>query len=200
MGFHGGGWFGYLGASDQKPKVTWKLLRRVFVYAPYRGRLVAILVLILSTTGLNLLNPLILRDLIDNTIPTGDVTGWSAGSGAVSIPAVNGGIAVIQRRFNSQVGEGVIYDLRVALYAHLQRMSLRFFTNTRVGELMSRLNNDVVGAQNAICNTIVGIITNMIQAAASDGRMLSLEWRLTLQHCYLAVVPPGGAQPGLPAA
>ena len=68
----------------------------------------------------------------------------------------------------------------MALYAHLQRMSLRFFTHTRVGELMSRLNNDVVGAQNAITNTIVGIITNIIQAVAILTVMLSLEWRLTL--------------------
>ncbi len=74
---------------------------------------------------------------------------------------------------NARIGEGVIYDLRVALFARLQRMSLRFFTNTRVGELMSRLNNDVVGAQNAISNTIVGILTNIIQAsrrAAGDAQ------------------------------
>ena len=64
----------------------------------------------------------------------------------------------------------MIYDLRVALFARLQRMSLRFFTNTKVGELMSRLNNDVVGAQNAISNTIVGIITNIIQAVRGAGR------------------------------
>jgi ATP-binding cassette subfamily B protein len=68
----------------------------------------------------------------------------------------------------------------VALYAHLQRMSLRFFTHTRIGELMSRLNNDVIGAQNAISNTIVGILTNLIQAVAVMTVMLSLEWRLTL--------------------
>ncbi len=74
----------------------------------------------------------------------------------------------------------MIYDLRVALFARLQRMSLRFFTNTRLGELMSRLNNDVVGAQNAISNTIVGILTNLIQASAVLLVMLSLEWRLTI--------------------
>ncbi len=182
MGFHGGGWFGYLGASDQKPKVTWTLLRRVFDYGrPYRWRLAAILILILATTGLSLLNPLILRDLIDRTIPSGDVNRLVLLALALlAIPAANGGIAVLQRRYNSQVGEGVIYDLRVALYARLQRMSLRFFTNTRVGELMSRLNNDVVGAQNAITNTIVGIITNIIQAVAILTVMLSLEWHLTI--------------------
>jgi ATP-binding cassette subfamily B protein len=78
------------------------------------------------------------------------------------------------------VGEGVIYDLRSTLFARLQRMSLRFFTNTKVGELMSRLNNDVVGAQNAISNTIVNIVTNLIEAIALLAVMLTLEWRLTL--------------------
>ena len=87
---------------------------------------------------------------------------------------------VVQRRINARVGEGVICDLRLALYAGLQRMSLRFFTNTKVGELMSRLNNDVVGAQNAISSTIVGIITQFIQAVAVLAVMLTLEWRLTL--------------------
>jgi ATP-binding cassette subfamily B protein len=96
------------------------------------------------------------------------------------IPVGGGLINVFQRRLNSQVGEGVIYDLRVALYAHLQRMSLRFFTHTRVGELMSRLNSDVIGAQNAISNTIVAMVTNLIQSVAVLAVMLTLEWRLTL--------------------
>ncbi len=183
MGFHcGGGWFGMMGASDQKPKITWALLRRVITYGrAYRGRLVLVLLLILATTGLSLLTPLVLRDLIDRTIPTGDIGRLGLLALALlGIPMANGLIGVLQRRLSSQVGEGVIYDLRVALYARLQRMSLRFFTNTRVGELMSRLNNDVVGAQNAITNTIVGIITNGIQAVAVLSVMISLEWHLTL--------------------
>jgi len=183
MGMHGGGgWFGFMNASEQKPKVTWALLRRVLTYGrAYTGRLVAILVLILATTGFSLLTPLILRDLIDRTIPAGDVGRLVLLALALlAIPAANGGIGVVQRRLSSQVGEGVIYDLRVALYARLQRMSLRFFTHTKVGELMSRLNNDVVGAQNAITNTTVSIITNSIQAVAVLTVMLSLEWHLTL--------------------
>jgi ATP-binding cassette subfamily B protein len=89
-------------------------------------------------------------------------------------------INVFQRRLNATVGEGVIYDLRSTLFARLQRMSLRFFTNTKVGELMSRLNNDVVGAQNAISNTIVNIVTSLIEAIALLVVMLTLEWRLTV--------------------
>jgi ATP-binding cassette subfamily B protein len=182
MGFHGGGWFSYLSSTDEKPKVTLGLLRRVLAYSkPYRWHLVTMLLLILVTTGLTLLTPLILRDLIDKTIPSGNVQRLvMLALALLLIPAVGGMLGVIQRRFNAVVGEGVIYDLRVALYSRLQRMSLHFFTNTKLGELMSRLNNDVVGAQNAISNTIVSLITNIIQAAAVLVVMLTMEWRLTL--------------------
>ncbi len=183
MGFHGGGgWFSYLSATGEKPKVTVGLLRRVLAYSkPYRWQLVTMLLLILVSTGLTLLTPLILRDLIDKTIPSGNVQRLVFLAFALLlIPAVGGLLGVVQRRLNAVVGEGVIYDLRVALYSRLQRMSLHFFTNTKLGELMSRLNNDVVGAQNAISNTIVSIITNIIQAAAVLLVMLTLEWRLTL--------------------
>jgi ATP-binding cassette subfamily B protein len=183
MMFHGGGgWFGFMHAPEEKPRVTWRLLRRVLGYSrAYRWHIAAMLVLILLTTGLTLLTPLVLRDLIDNTLPNRDLNRllWLAGA-LLLIPAANGAIHVWQRRLNAAVGEGVIYDLRVSLYRHLQAMSLRFFTNTRVGELMSRLNNDVVGAQNAISNTIVNIITQLIQAAALLGVMFALEWRLTI--------------------
>jgi ATP-binding cassette, subfamily B, bacterial len=183
MGFHGGGsWFSLLNATNEKPKVSRTLLQRVLTYArPYRWQIAGMLTMILISTGLTLLNPLILRRLIDVTIPQGDLRGLALLSLALLIiPLLNGAITVIQRRLNARVGEGVIYDLRVALFARLQRMSLRFFTNTKVGELMSRLNNDVVGAQNAISNVIVGIITNLIQAVAVLAVMLTLEWRLTI--------------------
>jgi ATP-binding cassette subfamily B protein len=182
MGMHGGGWFSVLSAPDEKPKVTGVLLKRVLRYSyPYRWQIAGMLAMILLTTGLALLTPLILRDLIDKTIPSGNVQRLAfLALLLLLIPAITGAINVIQRRLNASVGEGVIYDLRVALYAHLQRMSLRFFTNTKVGELMSRLNNDVVGAQNAISNTIVNIVTNLIQAVAVLVVMLALEWRLTV--------------------
>jgi ATP-binding cassette subfamily B protein len=182
LGAHGGGWFSYLGSEGTRPKVTRDLLLRVLGYAaPYRWHIASMLVLILVSAGLGLLTPLILRDLIDRTIPTGNINRLvMLALALLLIPAAGGGINVVQRRLNSRVGEGVIYDLRAALYAHLQRMSLRFFTNTKVGELMSRLNNDVVGAQNAISNTIVSIATNIVQAVAVLVVMLTLEWHLTL--------------------
>jgi ATP-binding cassette subfamily B protein len=139
------------------------------------------LVTILLTTGLSLLTPLIFRHMIDVVLPAKDVNRliWLA-IALLLIPVTEGAINVFQRRLNATVGEGVIYDLRSSLFSRLQRMSLRFFTNTKVGELMSRLNNDVVGAQNAISNTIVGIVTNLIEAIALLAIMLTLEWRLTL--------------------
>jgi len=182
MGMHGGGWWSFLSASDEKPRVTWALLRRVLNYSkPYRKELIGMLLAILAGTGLTLITPLILRTLIDQTIPQKNLQQlvWLS-LGLLIVPALGGVINVFQRRLNARVGEGVIFDLRVALFARLQRMSLRFFTNTRVGELMSRLNNDVVGAQNAISSTIVGIITNVVQATAVLIVMLRLEWRLTV--------------------
>jgi len=180
--WHGGGWFQYMRSGDEKPKVTRELLLRVLTYARgYWWHIAGMLVTILLTTGLSLLTPLIFRNMIDVVLPAKDTQRliW-LGLALLAIPALEGGINVIQRRLNSAVGEGVIYDLRSTLFARLQRMSLRFFTNTKVGELMSRLNGDVVGAQNAISNTIVSIVTNLIEAIALLGVMLTLEWRLTI--------------------
>ncbi len=176
------GWFSIMRSGDEKPKVTRELLLRVLSYARgYWWHIAGMLVTILLTTGLSLLTPLIFRNMIDVVIPAKDTHRLILlGVALLLIPAVTGGINVIQRRLNAIVGEGVIYDLRSTLFARLQRMSLRFFTNTKVGELMSRLNNDVIGAQNAISNTIVNIVTNLIEAAALFAVMLTLEWRLTL--------------------
>jgi ATP-binding cassette subfamily B protein len=179
---HGHGWLSSMRSGDEKPKVTRQLLVRVLAYArPYWGQICGMLVMILLSTGVGLISPLIFRTMIDTVLPSKNLNQLVLlAIGLMMLPILNGGISVIQRRLNAQVGEGVIYDLRVALFSKLQRMSLRFFTNTRVGELMSRLNNDVVGAQNAISNTIVGIITNIIEALAILAVMLSLEWKLTI--------------------
>jgi len=177
-----GGWFQYMRTGDAKPKVTKELLLRVLNYAkPYWWHIGGMLVTILISTGLGIVTPLIFRQLIDNVLPAKNIQQLTFYALALLfVPIISGAISVIQRRLNATVGEGVIYDLRSSLFARLQRMSLRFFTNTRVGELMSRLNNDVVGAQNAISNTIVGIVTNLIEAVAILVVMLTLEWRLTL--------------------
>lgn len=182
MGMRGSGWRGYLKSSDEKPALTRALMLRVIGYArPYWLQILEMFVLIVGTTGLGLLTPLIMRYLIDVIIPSGDLNQLIVlAVGLLLIPSLGGLFRVWQRRLSAQVGEGVTYDLRMAVYTHLQRMSLQFFTNTRVGELISRLNNDVVGAQDAISTTIVDIVTNLVQALAVLSVMFSLEWRLTV--------------------
>ncbi len=181
----GGGWWMYVWGDDddqKKKTVSWALLKRVLAYAqPYRWHIIVMLATILVTTGLGLLTPLIFRDLIDNALPNGDAARLNVlALGLVAIPIISGLIRVVQRKLNSDIGEGVIFDLRVALFRHMQQMSIRFFTNTKTGELMSRLNNDVVGAQRAISNTIIDIITNVITVIATLVVMLGMEWRLTI--------------------
>jgi ATP-binding cassette subfamily B protein len=176
-------------APEGKPTLTWALLKRVLAYAaPYHWFILGMLLITLATSGLSLLTPLIFRDMIDRTLPARDLgrLGWLV-LALVAIPLVNGALHVLLRQLNSRVGEGVVYDLRVALFSKLQRMSLGFFTHTRVGELMSRINNDVVGAQNAISNTFVSIVTSLIQAAVLLSVMFTLEWRLTL--ISIVIVP-----------
>ncbi len=179
-----GGWWRYLHSDggQKQPRVTWSLVFRVLTYAkPYRSQIIGLLALILMTTGLSLITPLLIIDLIDNTLPNANTSRLNLiALGLVAIPVITGVLRVVQRRLNAEVGEGVIYDLRVALYDHLQKMSLRFFTNTKNGELMSRLNNDVIDAQRAISNTIVEIVTNLVTVVATLAVMFALEWRLTL--------------------
>ncbi len=175
-------WSSLMRSGDDKPKVTKQLLLRVLNYArPYWKHIGGMLVVIIFSAALNLVSPLIFRYLIDVILPSKDLNKLTIFAIALLlVPILSGGVNVIQRRLNSIVGEGVIYDLRSSLFSRLQRMSLRFFTNTKVGELMSRLNNDVIGAQNAISNTIVDIVTDLIQTVAISAVMFSLEWRLTL--------------------
>lgn len=184
MGMHRSGWFSYLSHDDKqdKPAITRELLARVWGFAqPYRFRVMGLLITILAISGISLISPLLYRDLIDTAIPNRDVVRLNLlALGMIAIPIVNGIIGVWQRQLNASIGEGVIYDLRRELYARLQRMSMRFFTQTRTGELMSRLNNDVIGAQRAISNTMVTIISNIVTLAATLSIMVALEWRLTL--------------------
>jgi ATP-binding cassette subfamily B protein len=179
---HGSGWHSFIRSGDEKPRITRNLLKRVLGYASaYRWHLIGMLLLILTVSGLSLLSPLIVRDLIDSTIPSKDIHRLVLLSiGLLVLPALQGGIRVVERRLNTTVGEGVIFDLRSALFEKFQQMPLSFFTHTKVGEMTSRLNNDVIGAQNAISNTIVNIVTDLVQAVAVFIVMTTIEWRLTL--------------------
>jgi ATP-binding cassette, subfamily B, bacterial len=191
MGFHGGGWRAFLTYDEKadRPAITRQLLGRVWHFAkPYRWRVMALLASIFVISGLSLITPLLVRDLIDSALPNRDFGRLNLlALGMIAVPLLNGLIGVAQRRLSARVGEGVIYDLRRALYEHMQRMSLRFFTQTRTGELMSRLNNDVVGAQRAVTGTLVTIVSDLVSLVSILAIMLVLEWRLTLLG--LAVLP-----------
>ncbi|MBK7216192.1 MAG: ABC transporter ATP-binding protein [Candidatus Promineofilum sp.] len=184
MGFHGGGWWAYLSHDEEqdRPVVTRDLLRRVGQFArPYTREVVLLLVSILLTTAITLVSPLLMRSLIDDAIPNADRRLLNLLAVAlVTVPILNGLVGVWQRKLSAFVGESVIFDLRCGLYEHFQRLSLRFFTQSRTGELMSRLNNDVVGAQSAVSNTLIAIFSNIVQVVATLAIMIALEWRLTL--------------------
>ncbi len=147
-----------------------------------------VLVTILVISALSALPPLLIRGLLDDAIPNRDLGLVTLlGIGMVAVPIVNGAVGVLQRWASASVGEGIIFDLRCQLYGHLQRMSLGFFTATRTGELMSRLNNDVVGAQQAVTGTFVTLASNIVSTIVTLAIMFSLEWRLTLLS--VAVLP-----------
>ncbi len=187
-----GGGIGLLlrhGDDQARPQINRALLRRVLGYArPYAGRIALLFASIVTTIGLGLLTPLILRDLIDTALPQKDAARLNLlAAGLVAIPVASAAIRVWQRKLDATIGSGIILDLRAALYAHLQRMSLRFFTSNKTGELMSRLNTDVIGAQSAVTNTLVEVTTNLISVAGTLAVMLAIEWRLTALG--LAVLP-----------
>ncbi len=165
------------------------MLRRVIDYGrPYKLLIGLVLVTILVITGLSLIPPLLMRSLLDGAIDAKDI-GWVTrlGLGMVAVPLVSGAVGVVQRWASAFIGEGIIFDLRQQLYDHLQRMSIGFFTSTRTGELMSRLNNDVVGAQQAVTGTFVTLVSNVIAVVAVLIVMLRLQWLLTL--LAVAILP-----------
>jgi ATP-binding cassette subfamily B protein len=125
--------------------------------------------------------PILIRLLVDRALPERDISLLALlGVGMILVPLINALVGVAQRWWSSRVGEGIIFDLRRQLFDHLQRMSLRFFTATRTGELMNRLNSDVVGSQQAITGTLVTIVSNVVSVAFILVVMLGAEWRLTL--------------------
>ena len=181
---HDGGWWSFIRYDEKvdRPTISGPLLGRALRYAqPYKGRIVLMLALIMVITGLNLIPPLLTRNLIDQALPEGDLRQLTLlALGMLAVPLVTGLLGVAQRYLSAIVGEGIISDLRTALFSHLHMMSLRFFTNTKTGELMSRLNNDVIGAQRAVSGTFVDLFTNVITLVSALVIMLRLDWRLTL--------------------
>ncbi|TFG70282.1 MAG: ABC transporter ATP-binding protein, partial [Anaerolineales bacterium] len=154
MGMHRGGWGAFMRYDEKndQPQISWTLIKRVLKYAqPYGMKAGILITSIIISSLLDLISPLLYRDLLDNALPNKDIARLNVlAIGLVGLPIIMRLIGVAQSYLSSSVGEGIIYDLRRSLYSHLQMMSLRFFTHTKTGEMMSRLNNDVNGAQQAI--------------------------------------------------
>ncbi len=180
----GGGWWRFLSYDENqaKPQVDRALLRRVWGYAkPYLSPLGLMLLAIVVTSIIDLLPPLLYRDLFDNVLPSKDMARLNIlGLLMLAVPIISNLIGVGERYLSSRVGEGIIFDLRQSMYEHLQRMGLRFFTRTKSGVIISRFENDVVDAQSAITSTIPDILTNGVTLLTTLAVMFAIEWRLTL--------------------
>ncbi|MEX2160648.1 MAG: ABC transporter ATP-binding protein [Anaerolineales bacterium] len=186
-----GGWWRFLSydESQGKPQVDRALLRRVWAYArPYAWPLAFMLAAIVVISIVELIPPLLYRDLFDNVLPNQDFGRLTAlGLLMLAVPLTTSLIGVGERFLSAKIGEGIIFDLRQGMYEHLQRMGLRFFTHTKSGLIISRFEDDVVGAQGAVTSTIPSILTNGVTLLGTLGVMFAIEWRLTLMA--VAVVP-----------
>jgi len=156
-------------------------LRRAWQFArPYRFHIAGFLSAILVSALLGLAPPLLFRSILDTAIPRAD-RGLITTLAVVLVAAALGDalFAIVQRWLSSTIGEGLIYDLRVALFDKVQRMPVAFFTRTQTGALISRLNNDVIGAQNAVTSTLGSVVSNVVVLITTLTAMVVLEWRLT---------------------
>ncbi len=162
--------------------VSRRTLRRAWSFArPYRATIAVFLVAIVASALLGLVPPLVVKSILDTAIPTGDraLITWLAAA-AVGAALGDGVLQVVQRWASSRVGEGLIYDMRRALFAKVQRMPIAFFTRTPTGAMTSRLNNDVIGAQTVVTSTLGSVVSNVVVLITTLLAMIALEWRLTL--------------------
>ena len=157
-------------------------LQRVATFArPYRVQIIGFLTSILVAALVALAPPLLFRRIVDVSIPQGDRNGIVVLTIVLVVLALlDAGFQIVQRWLSSVIGEGLIYDLRVALFAKVQSMPIAFFTRTQTGSLISRLNNDVVGAQTAVTGTLGSVVSNVVVLATTLIAMIALEWRLTV--------------------
>jgi ATP-binding cassette subfamily B protein len=168
--------------SVKSQKLKAGTLKRIFTYAtPYKKNIVFFLVTVVVDAVLIVSTPLLLRKLIDDgVIPKN-------GALITQLALLVGGLAVLDALFNivgrwfsSRIGEGLIFDLRSQLFTHVQRQSVAFFTRTQTGSLISRLNSDVMGAQQAFTATLSGVVSNVISLILVAGTMMFLSWQITL--------------------
>jgi ATP-binding cassette subfamily B protein len=157
-------------------------MRRVLTWcAPYKRQLIGFVIAVVLDAIVVVIPPLLVKRLIDTALPDKNRHMVAViALVAVALAFADAMLSLVQRYLSSRVGEGLIYDLRVALFDHVQRMPLAFFTRTQTGALQSRLNNDVVGAQQAVTTTLGTVVSNVINLAVVLTIMLKLDWRLTL--------------------
>src|SRR5215475_8732313 len=163
------------------PAVRRANLRRIGrLFAPYKFRLGSVLALIVISAALGVLPAFLLERALE-AIGRNDTTELSlAAGGMIVIAIVTGVLGVVQTLLSNQVGQRVMHDLRTAVYRHLQRLSLAFFTRTRTGEVQSRISNDIGGVQNVLTNTATSIASNVTTVVATVIGMLLLSWQLSL--------------------
>jgi ATP-binding cassette, subfamily B, bacterial len=163
--------------------------RRIVGFAkPYRRQIAVFLLLVIFDSILVIVTPLLLRKIIDDgVIPKNQSVVITYAGIAAVVAVVDAGLSLLQRWYSAQVGEGLIYDLRTRVFAHVQRMPIAFFTRTQTGALISRLNSDVIGAQQALTSTLSGVVSNVISLILVAGAMFALSWQVTA--LALAILP-----------
>jgi ATP-binding cassette subfamily B protein len=163
------------------PAVRRAHLRRIGpLFAPYKLRLGGVLFLIVVSAALGVVPAFLLKHVLE-AIARNDTTALSLNAGGmIAIAIVTGALGVIQTLLSNQVGQRVMHDLRAAVFRHLQRLSLAFFTRTRTGEVQSRISNDIGGVQNVVTNTATSIASNVTTVVATMVGMLLLSWQLAL--------------------
>jgi ATP-binding cassette, subfamily B, bacterial len=176
--------------SMRQHKLTAGIVRRIAGFArPYRGALAVFLLLIIIDAVVGAANPLIYRSIIDNGILGHNVNLVIVLAGAVAGLAIfDAGLGLAQRWISSRVGEGLIYDMRTRVFGHINEMPISFFTRTQTGALISRLNNDVMGAQQAFTDTFSSVVGNVIGVTITLVAMFFLSWQITLLSLVLLPV------------
>ncbi|MGQ4416780.1 ABC transporter ATP-binding protein [Streptomyces sp. SAS_269] len=165
-------------------------LRRIAAFArPHRAGIIRFILLGVVTAMLAVATPVLAGHVIDAIVAGHDSTTVVRLSLLIALVALaEAGLGVLGRRLSSTLGEGLILDLRTAVFDHVQRMPVAFFTRTRTGALVSRLNNDVIGAQRAFANTLSGVVTNLVTLLLTLAVMLTLSWQITLLALVLLPV------------
>ena len=171
------------------PEVRRANVRRIVrLFVPYRARLGSVLGLILISSALGAVSPFLIRSIFDEALPDENTALLNLlVAGLILIAVATGVLGVLQTWFSNVVGQRVMHDLRAAVYRHLQRLSLAFFTRTRTGEVQSRIANDIGGIQTVVTSTATSIVSNVTTVVAAVVAMFLLDWRLAVFS--LALVP-----------